>query len=92
MSTATAERPVSVSASRSPESSAGNQAALDGDITAVPRALIMFGARVLSRLERALVAEENRSTAQGNAWAAVCADRARAAARADLGARLRAHR
>jgi len=54
------------------------------DITAVPRAVIMLSARLLGQLQRALVDGQQIPTAQGNAWDAVCADRARAAARADL--------
>jgi hypothetical protein len=58
------------------------------DITAVPRAFLVLGTRFLDRLQRVLVDEEHISTASGNAWAAVCADRDRAAARADLHERL----
>ncbi|MEV0272927.1 hypothetical protein AB0H43_29465 [Hamadaea sp. NPDC050747] len=59
------------------------------DITAVPRAVITFSARIFGQLQRALVDEKGIATAQSNAWDAVCADRARAAERADLRARLR---
>jgi hypothetical protein len=57
------------------------------DITAVPRAVIMVSARLFGQLQRAL-GEKEISTAQRNAWDAVCADRARAAERADLRERL----
>ncbi|NUT32009.1 MAG: hypothetical protein HOV79_02935 [Hamadaea sp.] len=56
-------------------------------MTAVPRAVIIAGARVLEQIQRAL-GEDHIPTARGNAWEAVCADRARAAARADLRERL----
>ena len=58
------------------------------DITAVPRAVIMLSARLIGQLQRALIDEREISTARGNAWDAVCADRARASARAELRERL----
>ncbi|HYN95668.1 MAG TPA: hypothetical protein VES42_17615 [Pilimelia sp.] len=52
------------------------------DITALPRAVIAAAAGVVRSVERAVVGGPVR-TAQGNAWEAVCADRARALRRAE---------
>lgn len=57
------------------------------DITAVPRAVLTVGARFLEQIQRAL-GDDPVPTARGNAWEAVCADRARAAARDELRERL----
>ncbi|MEV6599509.1 hypothetical protein AB0M36_22020 [Actinoplanes sp. NPDC051346] len=54
--------------------------------TAVSRTLVSYAAGLIAGVERKLVGEENVRTAQGNAWAAMCADRARAQARADTDA------
>lgn len=52
------------------------------DITAAPRAVISFASGLVTRVVAI-------PTAQENAWSAVCADRKRAAARAELAAVLR---
>jgi len=51
---------------------------------AVSRAVIAAAADLVAEVERRVVGDENVRTAQGNAWAAICADRARAQARADV--------
>jgi len=53
---------------------------------AVSRAVVSYAAEVVAGVERRMVGDANVRTAQGNAWAAICADRARAQARADLDA------
>ena len=50
------------------------------DVTAAPRAVLRESVRLLYRL----LGERRLGTAQGNAWAAVCADRERARERAEL--------
>ena len=50
------------------------------DLTAAPRALLSVSVRLLYRV----LGEQRLRTAQGNAWEAVCADRRRAAERADV--------
>jgi hypothetical protein len=50
------------------------------DLTAAPRAVLRESVRLLYRF----LGEERLGTATGNAWAAVCADRARADERAEL--------
>jgi len=52
----------------------------------VSRAVVSYAAELLSGVQRKVVGAENVRTAQGNAWAAMCADRARAQARADMDA------
>jgi hypothetical protein len=52
----------------------------------VSRAVVSYAAELLAGVERTVVGAENVRTAQGNAWAAMCADRARAQARADMDA------
>lgn len=52
----------------------------------VSRAVVAAAADLVAGVERAVVGDENVRTAQGNAWAAICADRARAQARADMDA------
>jgi hypothetical protein len=49
------------------------------DLTAAPRAVLRESVRLLYRL----MGERRLGTARGNAWAAVCADRERAHARAE---------
>jgi hypothetical protein len=49
------------------------------DLTAAPRAVLRESMRLLYRV----LGEERLGTAQGNAWAAICADRERAQARAE---------
>lgn len=63
----------------------------DPDITAVPRAVLIMGVRLLGQIQRALgdTGGPGTDTARHNAWEAVCADRARAEARAELRSRLR---
>jgi hypothetical protein len=61
----------------------------DPDITAVPRAVMIMGVRLLGQIQRALGDPSGApETARNNARQAVEADRARAAARADLRTRL----
>ena len=50
------------------------------DITAAPRAVIRESVRLLYRV----LGEDRLGTARGNAWDAVCADRLRAAERAEV--------
>jgi hypothetical protein len=52
------------------------------DITAAPRAVIGATAGLLYKVGRSVLGEDRLPTAQGNAWAAVCADRQRAEERA----------
>ncbi|OJF13294.1 hypothetical protein [Couchioplanes caeruleus] len=58
----------------------------ENGFAAVSRTVVSYAAVLIAGVERRLVGEENVRTAQGNAWAAMCADRARAQARADLDA------
>jgi hypothetical protein len=53
---------------------------------AVSRAVVAAAADLVAGVERRVVGDDNVRTAQGNAWAAMCADRARAQARADMDA------
>ena len=53
---------------------------------AVSRTVVSYAAELLAGVERKVVGEDRIRTAQGNAWAAMCADRARAQARADMDA------
>ena len=53
---------------------------------AVSRAVVAAAAELAAEVERRVVGDDNVRTAQGNAWAAICADRARAQARADMDA------
>ncbi|MBB4765413.1 hypothetical protein ACFQFC_14485 [Amorphoplanes digitatis] len=53
---------------------------------AVSRAVVAVAADLVADVERRVVGDANVRTAQGNAWAAMCADRARAQARADVDA------
>jgi hypothetical protein len=53
---------------------------------AVSRAVVAAAADLAAEVERRVVGDEKVRTAQGNAWAALCADRARAQARADMDA------
>ena len=53
---------------------------------AVSRAVVSAAADLAAQVERRVVGDGNVRTAQGNAWAAICADRARAQARADMDA------
>lgn len=51
---------------------------------AVSRAVVSYAAEMLAGVERRMVGDDNVRTARGNAWDAICADRARAQARADM--------
>lgn len=53
---------------------------------AVSRVVVSYAADLVAGVERRVVGDANVRTAQGNAWAAICADRARAQARADMDA------
>lgn len=61
-------------------------AAAEVGFVTVSRAVIAAAADLVSGVERRMVGDENVRTARGNAWAAICADRARAQARADMDA------
>jgi hypothetical protein len=61
-------------------------ATADVGFVAVSRAVVAAAADLVAEVERRVVGDENVRTAQGNAWAAICADRARAQARADMDA------
>jgi hypothetical protein len=50
------------------------------DLTRAPRAVLRESVRVLYRV----LGEKRLGTAQGNAWAAICADRERARERAEV--------
>ena len=54
-----------------------------GAFVAVSRAVVAAAADLAGEVERRVLGDEKVRTAQGNAWAAICADRARAQARAD---------
>jgi hypothetical protein len=49
----------------------------------IPRAVLSAAAGVFYSVERAVIGDDNVRTARRNAWDAMCADRARAQARAD---------
>ncbi|MGK5518056.1 hypothetical protein ACSNN9_01725 [Micromonospora sp. URMC 107] len=53
-------------------------------LTTVSRTVASLAVGVVHTLERAVVGEARMRTARGNAWEAVCADRARAEQRAEL--------
>jgi hypothetical protein len=53
-------------------------------LTTISRTVASLAVGVVHTLERAVVGEERMRTARGNAWEAVCADRARADRRAEL--------
>ncbi|MBY8872725.1 hypothetical protein K7640_12860 [Micromonospora sp. PLK6-60] len=54
------------------------------DLTTISRTVASLAVGVVHTLERAVVGESRMRTARGNAWEAVCADRARADQRAEL--------
>jgi hypothetical protein len=58
------------------------------DLTAAPRAILRESVRLLYRV----FGEKRLRTAQGNAWAALCADRERASQRAEVNRLLAAAR
>ncbi|KKJ93898.1 hypothetical protein [Micromonospora sp. HK10] len=53
-------------------------------ITTISRTVASLAVGVVHTLERAVVGDGRVRTARGNAWEAVCADRARAAQRREL--------
>jgi hypothetical protein len=53
-------------------------------IVAVSRAVVSAAAEFVAGVERAMVGDANVRTAQGNAWDAIQADRARAQARDEM--------
>jgi hypothetical protein len=53
-------------------------------LTTISRTMASLAVEVVHALERAMVGEGRMRTARGNAWEAVCADRARADRRAEL--------
>ncbi|NBE83708.1 hypothetical protein [Micromonospora rubida] len=53
-------------------------------LTTISRTVASLAAGVVHTLERAVVGDGRIRTARGNAWEAVCADRARADQRAEL--------
>lgn len=59
-------------------------------IAALSRVAVARAADLVQSIERAVVGESKIRTAQGNAYAALCADRARAQARAEMDALVRA--
>jgi hypothetical protein len=52
--------------------------------TTISRTVASLAVGVVHTLERAMVGDGRMRTARGNAWEAVCADRARAAQRREL--------
>jgi hypothetical protein len=54
------------------------------------RAVVSAAADLVGTVERAVVGDANVRTARGNAWAAICADRARARARDEMDQLVRA--
>jgi hypothetical protein len=57
---------------------------------ALSRAVVSAAADLVMTVERAVVGEQKLRTARGNAWDALCADRARAQARDEMDALVRA--
>jgi hypothetical protein len=55
---------------------------------AISRVVVAAAADLVADVERRVVGDANVRTAQGNAWAAMCADRARAEARAKVEAQV----
>ncbi|MEW1584263.1 hypothetical protein AB0283_02275 [Micromonospora vinacea] len=53
-------------------------------LTTISRTVASLAVGVVHTVERAVVGEGRMRTARGNAWEAVCADRARADQRAEL--------
>jgi hypothetical protein len=54
------------------------------DLRSIPRVVLSVAAGVVRSVERAIVGDARVRTAQGNAWEAVCADRARAHQREEV--------
>lgn len=61
-------------------------ASADSGFAAVSRTVVSAAFDLLSSVERSVVGARKVRTARGNAYAAVCADRARARERADVDA------
>ncbi|GLY93529.1 hypothetical protein [Actinoplanes sp. NBRC 103695] len=59
-------------------------------IAALSRAVVSTAADFVQTIEKAMLGEEKIRTAQRNAWDALCEDRARAQARAEMDAMVRA--
>jgi hypothetical protein len=59
-------------------------------IAAMSRAVVSAAADLVVSIERAVVGDDKIRTARGNAWAAIQADRARAQARVEMDALVRA--
>jgi len=57
---------------------------------AISRAVVAAAADLVGSVERAVVGEQKIRTARDNAWDAMCADRARAQARDEMDALVRA--
>ncbi|MEV4844820.1 hypothetical protein AB0K20_16600 [Micromonospora matsumotoense] len=53
-------------------------------LTTISRTVVSLAVEVVHTLERVVAGEGRVRTARGNAWEAVCADRARAEQRAEL--------
>ncbi|MEU2610867.1 hypothetical protein ABZ570_04645 [Micromonospora sp. NPDC007271] len=53
-------------------------------LTTISRTVASLAVGVVHTLERAVIGDRRMRTARGNAWEAVCADRARAAQRREL--------
>lgn len=53
-------------------------------LVAFPRTVLSMAVGVIDTVERAMVGEARVRTARGNAWEAICADRARAARQAEV--------
>ena len=53
-------------------------------LVAISRAVVSAAADLVVSVERAMVGDDNIRTARGNAWDAMCADRARAQARDEI--------
>ncbi|ROO61210.1 hypothetical protein EDC02_3142 [Micromonospora sp. Llam0] len=54
------------------------------DLIAIPRAVVSLAAEVVHTMERAVIGDHRVRTAKGNAWEAICADRARAHQRDEI--------
>jgi hypothetical protein len=53
-------------------------------LVAISRAVVSAAAELVVSVERAMVGDDKVRTARGNAWDAMCADRARAQARDEM--------
>lgn len=53
-------------------------------LTTISRTVVSLAVGVVHTVERAVIGDARMRTAQGNAWEAVCADRARAQRRVEL--------